>query len=135
MPKPLAWVHTHLPRLQSGDTLDILSVKIPGQRIAYTSWIALEGCAFRVSEPGRQRCIRDNVRNVHAWVVGSEMAREEGKAPWEERPADWSKAVYDPWKGSTFVDADTLEPVRYAAYAILSGKNVYYIPYDYSSEE
>jgi len=119
------WAHLHLPRLQAGETADVISVKIPGQRIEYTSAVTLSGVTFRVSEAGRQRCIREGVRNVHAWVVGTEGVRISGQAP-QPRPEGFRQALYDPWKGSTFVDAETLEPVLSARYAVMSGKNVYY---------
>lgn len=122
------WAHLHLPRLQSGETPDIISVKIPGQHIEYASWVWIKNAEFRVSEPGRQRCIIENVRNVHAWVVGEEILRvganwTYSRAP---RPAGYRQAVYDPWKGETFVDLETMEPVLKAGLVIMAGKNVYY---------
>lgn len=117
------WVHTHLPRLQAGDT-NMLSVKHPGKPIEYASWVSLKDVEFRVHERGRLRCVESGVRNVHAWVVGDEILVEEdyvGRAP-----LGYHKAVYDPWKGDSFVDADTLLPVHRAGLAILVGKDVYY---------
>lgn len=122
------WVHTHLPRLRSGDTLDVLSVKIPGQRIDYASLIVLRDAEFRVHEKGRQRCLEYGVRNVHAWVVGGEVFRRVDYQLPDRTPTGWRKAVYDPWKGSAFVDAETLTAVFEAEFVILSGKNVWYIP-------
>lgn len=119
------WAHLHLPRLQSGE-VNVISVKVPGQRIEYASWVSLRNATFKVSEPGRQRCITQGVRNVHAWVVGEEILRVEDY-PWRsEAPATWSQAVYDPWKGETFVDSRTLKPVLASDLVIMSGKNVYY---------
>ena len=119
------WAHLHLPRLQAGE-VNVISVKVPGQRIEYASWVSLRDARFVVSEAGRQRCIRQGVRNVHAWVVGEEVLRVEDY-PWRnDPPAVYRRAVYDPWKGGSFVDSETLEPVDLAACAILSGKNVYY---------
>lgn len=122
------WLHTHLPRLQSGETPDVISVKIPGQHIAYASWVSLRGAEFKVSEHGRQRCIREGVRNVHAWIVGDEILRV--GADWShaqaERPAGYRQAVYDPFRGGAFVDSETLEPVMRADLVIMAGKNVYF---------
>lgn len=121
------WAHLHLTRLKSGDTPDVISVKIPGQRIEYACWVGMRNAEFRVSEPGRQRCIREGVRNVHAWVVGEETERMDGFFPvMNFPPPSYRTAVYDPWKGGTFVDSETLEPVLRADYVILSGKNVFY---------
>lgn len=123
----VCWAHLHLPRLRSGRTPDVISVKVPGQRIGYASWVSLVDAEFKVSEAGRQRCIRQGVRNVHAWVVGVEVSRLEGFEPHDSPPPSYRKAVYDPWKGSSFVDAETLEPVFRADFVIMSGKNVYYL--------
>jgi hypothetical protein len=118
-----AWAHLHLPRLRSG-VLDVISLKVPGEKIRYASYVGLTMAEFRVHERGRQRCIREGVRNVHAWVVGSPAVVWEGGKPIVT--PDWERAVYDPWKGGTFVDATTLEPVLQAETVILIGKAVYY---------
>lgn len=124
------WLHTHLPRLQSGETPDVISVKIPGRHIEYASWVSLRDAEFRVSEPGRQRCIREGVRNVHAWIVGEEILRvcSDWRYSQAPRPVGYRQAVYDPFKGGTFVDSETLEPVLTADLVIMAGKNVYYVP-------
>jgi hypothetical protein len=125
------WLHTHLPRLQSGDP-DPISVKVPGQRVEYAAWVSMRDAEFRVHEKGRQRCLEYGVRNVHAWVVGTEILRVRsdewvGK-PEPTVPSGYRRAVYDPWKGSAFVDLETKTAVFEAAYVIMSGKNVYYVP-------
>jgi hypothetical protein len=123
-----AWVHTHLPRLQAGDP-DPISVKIPGQRIAYASWVSLSDVEFKVHEAGRRRCVREGVRNVHAWLVGQEILRLPSRdfiPVLDFPPVGFRQALYDPFRGPTFVDAKTLAPVLRADLAIMSGKNVYY---------
>lgn len=124
------WVHTHLPRLRAGETPDVLSVKVPGQHVEYAAWVSLKDVTFKVHEHGRQRCITSGVRNVHAWVVGEEILRVRSNWAYAKagKPVGYRKAVYDPWKGRTFVDSVTLEPVLRASLVIMSGKNVYYVP-------
>lgn len=109
----------------------MISLKIPGRHISYVSWLSMDDAVFRVHESGRQRCIRENVRNVHAWVVGTVTVC--GAAPSESVFRDiefglegWSQALYDPFKGETFVNASTFEPIYSAGEAFLIGKNVYY---------
>jgi hypothetical protein len=121
------WLHTHLPRLSAGDANPI-SVKRPGQRIEYAAWVSMRNVEFRVNEAGRQRCLEYGVRNVHAWIVGTEILRCEAEFPGEfdKQPAGYRRAVYDPWKGSAFVDALTLTAVFEADLVIMSGKDVYY---------
>lgn len=117
------WVHTHLPRLQGGE-INMLSVKRAGEKIDYASWVSLKNVEFKVHERGRQRCIESGQRNVHAWVVGDEILSEYNYQG--QPPKGWHRAIYDPWKGPCFVDADTLKPVRRAAMVIMNGKDVYY---------
>lgn len=119
-----AWAHLHLPRLRAGETPNVISLKRPGEKIDYVSWVELSNPTFRIHERGRQRALRDNVRNVHAWVVGEQVGSGTG-APLRT-PTGMRKAVYDPWKGGTFVDAETLEPVFNAKRALLNGKDVFY---------
>lgn len=120
------WVHTHLPRLTAGKR-DCLSVKIPGQRITYASEVLLTDVTFKVHEGGRRRCLATGVRNVHAWVVGAEQRRATDTEP-VERLSAWRRALYDPFKGASFVDSETLEPVTHATAAFISGKYVHYLP-------
>lgn len=119
------WLHTHLPRLSAGDPNPI-SVKVPGQRVQYASWVSLKDARFVVHEKGRQRCLEYGVRNVHAWIVGEEILRVEDYPVQDQAPATWRRAVYDPWKGGSFVDAETLKAICEADGVIMSGKNVYY---------
>lgn len=119
-----AWAHLHLPRLRAGETPNVISLKTPGNKIDYVSGVEMSNVTFRVHEKGRQRCLRDGVRNVHAWVVGDVKSKTYNSGPLHL--PYMRRAIYDPWKGGAFVDADTLEPVHTADRAILSGKVVYY---------
>ncbi|USH45905.1 hypothetical protein SEA_VIEENROSE_70 [Streptomyces phage VieEnRose] len=121
-----AWAHLHLPRLRSGETDRVISLKVPGQRIDYVTAVALKDVEFKVHESGRQRCIRDGVRNVHAWLVGEIDAVHHEPVTYILDARRYRQAVYDPWKGGTFVDAETLEPVLRSADALLIGKDVFY---------
>ena len=112
------WAHLHLPRYLDGNP-DCISIKVKGERIDYTDHITLVDVEFVVSEKARQRTLATGQRNVHAWVVGTPASiRTWGGAP--------RKAVYDPFKGGTFVDAATLQPVHTARIAWLRGKDVFY---------
>lgn len=129
--QPRAWAHLHLPRLRSGTTTDVISLKVPGWAIDYVAVVKLESVEFKVHERGRQRCIQENVRNVHAWVVGYiEMQSYGVTGHFGMNPDVWRKALYDPWKGGTFVDSETFDPVTVAAYALLIGKDVFYQGYE-----
>ena len=135
METPRAWVHLHLPRFRAARTSDVISLKIPGRHIEYRNFVVLRDVEFKVHERGRQRCIREGVRNVHAWVVGRYEHSGTGDKPDNLATAsiwrNWAtgnlrRALYDPWKGGTFVDAVTLEPVTFAREAVCVGKDVFY---------
>lgn len=108
----------------------MISVKVPGQRIEYRNVVCMARARFVVSEAGRQRCLREGVRNVHAWVVGDVTA--DAIAPLKNLPSiereidNMRRAVYCPFKGGTFVDTETLEPVLSADHVLMVGKTVFY---------
>lgn len=120
------WVHLHLPKWNaylggSGDSC-VISVKSPGQKIRYVSEITLRDATFFVSAAGRERTLRTGHRNVHAWVIGREATLDR-----EMDYRNWHRAVYDPWKGATFVDSENFEPVEFKSAVHMIGKDVYYL--------
>lgn len=48
---------------------NIFSVKYKGRVIYHLSHFAGLGCEFKVSEKGRKRVIREQVKNVHAYAI------------------------------------------------------------------
>lgn len=117
-----AWCHTNIHRLRK-NLPDVISVKVPGERIRYERRIVLTDCLFKVHEGGRQTCLREGVRNVHAWIVGEETHEPVG---FDMNDPAWHRALYDPWKGGTFVDSVTLKPVYEAEAVVMIGKVVWY---------
>jgi hypothetical protein len=118
-----AWLHLHLPRYRAyleGGSCDVISLKVPGETIRYVPHALLRNARFYVSEKGRERCIREDVRNVHAWVVGELVGYIPGPG------YKMRRAVYCPWKGSTFVDLETKEPVHEARQVMMFRETVLY---------
>jgi len=88
-----------------------------GRVIAHRNEVMLTDCVFKVSEPGRQRVLREKAKNVHAGVVGRWVQELVGRCP---------RAVgYNPYKGPTFTDKQTQAPVFTAACAILKDRHVF----------
>lgn len=80
-----------------------------GRVILHTASVLLAQCTFKVSEAGRQRVLREKQKNVHAGIVGT-LA--------DALPVGLEishRIAYNPYRFSTFVDADSLEPVHTAA--------------------
>lgn len=115
-----------------------------GRVILLANAVALTDCAFRVGRAGRQRVLREQCKNVHAGVTGQLCAFEpkDPGAPLARAtpgvpqlsaecllsalPAHAARAVtYDPYRFSTFVDEDTLQPVQSAERAVLTRKRVW----------
>lgn len=73
---------------------------------------------FRVRESGRQKVLKEQRKNVHAFVIGTIV-------PIDEVKDRVSRSVYyNPYKTETFVFADTKEPIHTAEQAWLYSKNV-----------
>jgi hypothetical protein len=80
--------------------------------------VTLENPRFRVSEPGRQRVLREKRKNVHALIEG-DLVLTEG-APITPATA----VTYNPYKMATFQTVEAGEPVRSAKYAIINGRKI-----------
>ena len=69
-----------------------------GRVIRYDNLINLENASFKVSEAGRQRVLRDRVKNVHAFVIGDMV-----NSPWEESACD-KGVTYNPYTCGEFYE-------------------------------
>ncbi len=67
----------------------------------HTPRILLKDCEMRVSEAGRQRTVREGVRNVHAYVYGKFASMGEF-VPDVELPVDFVDCRYNPFKHDSF---------------------------------
>ena len=77
----------------------------------YSNMVILKDPAFKVSESGRQRVLKEKRKNVHAYVEGEEIETC-------ETPHDC--VYYNPYKHSSFVD-ESGAPVESGSYAIIEG--------------
>lgn len=79
--------------------------------IGHTNNINLFAPKFVVSKAGRERVIKEQRKNVHAYVVGtvtSETIEKEGAA---------RRVTYNPYKFDSFVEAESLNRVTSAQLA------------------
>ena len=91
-----------------------------GKVIDHVKRISLWGATFKVSDKGRQRVLREQQKNVHAYIVGSWVSPRilKGKI---------HKATYNPYKYSSFVNTTTLTPVHKADQVYLNERNIHYV--------
>lgn len=108
-------VYYNIPR----DTLSVRNTK--RKVMLHRSEVVLKDAEFRVSEPGRQRAIDENCRNIHAMVYGS----------WSEGcPVDCPVAVrYNPYEAGHFQTVEGGLPVDTAEWVLIK-KNRCFVPED-----
>lgn len=91
-----------------------------GKVIGHMLSVSLNDVTFKVSEAGRQRVLREKHKNVHAGVVGNISPDA-----WDDMLMQAPKQItYNPYRFSSFVNKDDLEPVRHAKYCLLTGKSI-----------
>jgi len=78
---------------------------------------------FHVSGAGSKRAKDSQQRNVHAYMVAEEYEKLDGAIYHTEN--DLIQVTYHPFRHSTFVIADTDEPILHANYAIAIKGKVY----------
>lgn len=92
-----------------------LSIRVNNKVVGYTNFIKLADVKFVVQEGGRQRCLREGRKNLHAFAEGRIADRKE-HPPWDFTLCSVS---YNPYKAGTFVNAVTGEPVLSADYVVI----------------
>lgn len=110
--------------------------------LAHCDEVTLAGVAFKVSQAGRERVLREKRKNVHAFVCGK-LLEYKGAVPYKGRSiADsvwqWAdgikrraiigtrKVVYNPYKYRSFVTTDTYyDAIRVAVACHVSSKGIH----------
>ena len=87
-----------------------------GRVIKHDNCVPLFDAQFKVSEKGRQRVLREQKKNVHAYVVGTWVS--------EFVPRGAVKlATYNPYKYSSLVDATSKNSLAKAKQVLLSKRH------------
>ena len=89
-----------------------------GKVIKHENCVPLFDAQFKVSEKGRQRVLREQKKNVHAYVVGTWVSEFKPNFPIK-------LATYNPYKYEKFVDVKTGKPIEYAKEVFIDGQRVY----------
>lgn len=91
-----------------------------GKVKAHCDYICLRDANFQVSERGRQRTVRNQRKNVHAFVVGYVVLKP-AEVPYNfETP--WDAVSYNPYQNETFVDKNG-HPVHSAHFVDMSASS------------
>ena len=87
-----------------------------GKVIKHSNCVPLFDAQFKVSEKGRQRVLREQKKNVLAYVVGTWVSEFVPRLPIK-------LATYNPYKYSSFVDAHSKKPLAKASQVLLSKRH------------
>lgn len=76
--------------------------------------VRLKDATFLVRESGRQRMLQRAKRNVHAYVIGELLDYAGESCARRLEPVTGRSVRYNPYHNSSFVDAETGQPVNAA---------------------
>ena len=76
--------------------------------------ILLKDAILSVKQGGRERVLRDQQKNAHAFAIGEVVDLDRLIYPYD------SQVIYNPYKHTSFVMADTEEPIYKADHVYLT---------------
>ena len=96
------------------------SVRQRGKVKLHTDYICLQNAEFKVSQKGRERVLREQRKNVHAFIKSfivdaAEINKMEDAMESYGQDVEWTDVSYNPYKYSSFVTA-TEKPIKFARY-------------------
>lgn len=108
----------------------LVSVRKRGKVIAHAAGVVLKNPDFVVQEGGRQRVIREERKNVHAYVRGKLITELDDQLCQDlygmMDDAGYRRARYSPYEKPFFYDAITKSAIYTASYAIICGSKLIY---------
>lgn len=101
------------------------SVKYKGKVIKHLDQFWGVGCEFRVSEPGRQRVIKNKRKAVHAYVVCDVIDQT-----FIDTGDETAKVRYNPYEGPHFMsDGQPIHFARVVKFTVVNKKPVVEVVY------
>jgi len=92
-----------------------------GARVQHTETLHLKNVKFAVQPAGRAKVLREQAKNVHAFVRGEVVSVGHGIPSGDK----WVKVTYNPYKYDSFVVAETGEPIHEARAAVIEDRRIY----------
>ena len=84
------------------------SVRHAGRVWFHTNTLTLRNCKFAVQPAGRAKVLKEKKKNVHAFIRGFFV---KGNDHTNHRMLHAHQATYNPYKHSTFVNVNSVQPV------------------------
>lgn len=106
----------------------IWSVRHKGKVLGHNELVIIDNPQFAVQPAGRDKVLKEQRKNVHAFVRGELLESIEWgnhRLACQNCKNGWVEITYDPYKYSTFVEKNTKKPIHNATRAILVGKRAY----------
>lgn len=97
-----------------------LSLKQRNRVIGYANAVILTDVEFRVRESGRQRCLREKQKNVHAFAVGAMEATTPDDIQAFNRGV---RVSYNPYQSAHFFDVATGTPVYHGKRVLVTAND------------
>jgi len=96
------------------------SVRQRGKVKLHTDYICLKNAEFKVSQKGRDRVLKEQRKNVHAFIKGfivnpAEINKMEDVLESYSQKAEWVAVTYNPYRYDSFV-TDEEKAIRRADY-------------------
>lgn len=88
-------VHPHKSKVNSGEEQCVsITPDAPGGRAYYRGTVVISNAAFRIHASGVERARREQVRNVHAWCVGTLSEEYPSQVPVDYVAAGYEQVTY-----------------------------------------
>ena len=102
-----------------------------GKLYCHADSVDLRDCKFRVQPAGRARVLKEQQKNVHAYVVGKLSDVNFDQAQYMPRGYKFAQAYYNPYRGETFVNYHNSKPLHEAKRVVFKkaaegSMNIYY---------
>lgn len=97
-----------------------------GRVLTHEHVVFIRSPRFVVQPAGREKVLREQRKNVHAFVRGELLGFQQGSLSGFDLYTDWNRATYNPYKYRTFVDKETETPLTETQFAVVTTSGVFY---------
>ena len=105
----------------------LMSVRECGGRVlTHAEAVFLNDPTFVVQPAGRAKVLREQRKNVHAFVRGELRGFSVGQNLGFDNYDEWRQATYNPYRYDSFVDKATEQPLHSADHAVVTTRGVYF---------
>lgn len=93
--------------------------------LAHSDVVKLKDVTFKVSRKGRQRVLKEQRKNVHAYVIGNYLGFNYKIE--EEDLHNWNALCYNPYINNFFINKETNQPANNLYdFVICQNKKIYF---------